>query len=84
MIEPKSDLVCWVCRACQKQDHRNCEGTLEDPEKIVNFCECGVCKRRFERNVNKVLRASSRSGGSIKNQFSAGKLGSESESGKER
>jgi len=48
----------WVCRACLKHDHRNCEGTEEDPEKIVNFCECGLCKLRFKSNLRKVLRGS--------------------------
>lgn len=48
----------WVCRACLKQDHRNCEGTLEDPDQIVDFCECEVCIRRFKLNVERTLRHS--------------------------
>lgn len=50
----------WICRACLKQDHKNCEGTEEDPEKIVNFCECGVCRRRFERNIQRALSQGSK------------------------
>lgn len=56
MTNEKSD---WVCRACIKQDHKNCEGTAEDPEKIVNFCECEVCVRRFRLKLKRILHHSS-------------------------
>lgn len=48
----------WVCAVCKNHKHNDCEGTLEDLQGIVDFCECGLCKLRFALNIRKTLQKS--------------------------
>lgn len=43
----------WVCQPCLEHKHGDCEG-IDEKQQEPPFCECEVCIRRFERNLNRV------------------------------